>query len=83
MENKDELLYIDLSNPSVPEEVSLPVPPASIETLPDGQFLITHNIGAGMISFLNPETLDITTVSGFAMIGLMEDDELERRSEEK
>ena len=69
MENKEELLYIDLSNPSVPEEISLPKPPASIESLPDGIVLITHRVGAGMISFLNPETLDITTVSGFAAIG--------------
>ncbi|MEC8277732.1 MAG: hypothetical protein VX026_08455 [Myxococcota bacterium] len=83
MEDKEELLYIDLSNPSVPEEISLPKPPASIESLPDGQFLITHQVGAGMISFLDPENLDIKTVSGFAMFGLMEDDTLERRGEEK
>lgn len=83
MEGKDDLLYIDLSNPSVPEEVALPAPPVSIETLPDGQFLITHEMGAGMVSFMDPSTLKLKTVSGFAMTGLMEDNILERREEEK
>jgi hypothetical protein len=36
-----------------------------------------------MISFLNPTTLELKTVSGFAMIGLMEDPTLKRRDEEK
>ena len=83
MEGQDDLLYIDLNNPSVPAEIALPAPPVSIETFPDGRFLITHLVEPGMISFLDPESLELQTVSGFAMMGVFEDKELSRREEEK
>ncbi len=76
----EELLQIDLLDPSVPTVVDLPAPPLGIGALPGGNFYITHDTTLGQISFLDPLTGDLTTVSGFADVELFGDDELPRQS---
>ena len=83
MEGMDSLLQIDLSNPTSAVEVDLPAPPVSIGSMPDGNFVISHNQGLGMVSILDPNTLEIQTMSNFAAINLFEDAELPRRGEEE
>ena len=83
MEGMDTLLQIDLSNPTSAVEVDLPAPPLAIDSMPDGRFVISHNQGLGMVSILDPATLELETMSNFAAINLFEDKELPRRGEEE
>jgi hypothetical protein len=83
MEGVDTLLQVNLSDPSGATMIDLPAAPTAIGALPDGRFAISHDIGLGMVSFLDPETLELKTVSGFAAAGLLQDDILPRRGEEQ
>ncbi|MEL6349395.1 MAG: hypothetical protein AAFV53_40205 [Myxococcota bacterium] len=79
--DREYLLYLDLSNPSVKTEVPLPAAPVSLDTLADGRFLITHDASLGLISYLDPTDLSLTSIDGFATVGLLRDDLLPRRDE--
>ena len=46
--------------------------------MPDGNFVITHNQTLGMVSILDPATLEIQTMSNFAVTNLFEQKELPR-----
>ncbi len=83
LQGVEDLLQVDLANPSVATEVPLPAPPTGIGTLPDGRFWITHESGLGLISFLEPGTEELLSSGGFAVSGLMQDDILPRRPNEE
>jgi len=72
------LLQVNLANPNSPVEVDLPAPPVSIAAMPDGNFVITHNQSLGMVSILDPSTLELQTMSNFAVTNLFEQKELPR-----
>lgn len=81
LEDSDELLVVDLAAPSADTTVPLPAPALGIGAMPDGRFYITHDAALGMVSFLEPGTNALTTVSGFASVGLLVDDTLPAREE--
>jgi hypothetical protein len=56
-----------------PEQIELVAPPVDIGTIPNGPFYITHDDGLGLISFFDPTDNEITTVSGFATLGMLDD----------
>jgi len=82
LEGSDTLLQVNLASPNSAVEVDLPAAPVSIATLPDGNFAISHNQSLGMVSILNPSTLELQTISNFAATNLFEQKELPRRGEE-
>ncbi len=81
--DSDELLQIDLADPSVPTPLQLAAPPRSIGAMPDGRFFITHDAALGLVSFLDPATGAITSVAGFAAADLQAEQLLPRRGEEQ
>ena len=83
LEGSETLLQVDLSNPTQAVPVELPSPAVAISAMPDGQFVISHDQGLGMISVLDPETLELNTTQHFAAIGLLENSELPRLGEEE
>jgi hypothetical protein len=83
LQDQEYLLYIDLANPSAATQVDLPAPPTRLSTLPDGRFLISHTASMGLLSFLDPQTLEMQSASGFAVAGLLAEDTLPRRGEEE
>jgi hypothetical protein len=78
----DTLLQVNLAQPNSAVEVDLPAAAISISALPDGNFAIAHNQSLGMISILDPSTLELQTMSNFAATNLFEQKELPRRGEE-
>lgn len=76
LDGLDEVLQVDLANPSQPAFIELPGAPTGIGALPDGRFWISHNAGNGLISFLDPESGDLSSTGGFALPGLLDDDRL-------
>lgn len=78
LEGSDTLLQVNLALPNAPVEVDLPAPPVSIASMPDGNFVITHNQSLGMVSILNPSTLELETMSNFAVTNLFKQKELPR-----
>ncbi len=78
LSGSDTLLQVNLARPNSPVEVDLPAPPVSIAAMPDGNFVITHNQSLGMVSILNPSTLELETMSNFAITNLFEQKELPR-----
>lgn len=78
-EGGEELLQIDLVDPSVPTIIELPSSPVGIGALPGGNFYITHEAALGQITFVDPLTGEPTTVSGFADVDLFGDDSLPRQ----
>lgn len=83
LESLEYLLYVDLANPSAAAQIDLPAPPVQLSTLPDGRFLISHRSEYGLLSYLDPQTLEMQSVSGFAAAGLLDEDTLPRREEEQ
>ena len=83
LQDQEYLLYIDLANPSAATQIDLPAPPTRLSTLPDGRFLISHTASMGLLSFLDPQTLEMQSASGFAVAGLLAEDTLPRRGEEE
>ena len=83
MENLDYLLQVDLANPSASSKVDLPAAPIDLDTMPDGRFVISHSVDMGMVSFLDPSDLSLTSVGGFALDGLFVQPELSRRTQEE
>ena len=79
LEGLDYLLHVDLAVPSDAAQVDLEAPSVSIGAMPDGRFAIAHDSPLGLITFLNPETLEQQVVSGFAMADLLVDDTLPNR----
>ena len=83
LEGVDTLLQVDLNNPSRSTEIELPAPPVTIGSMPDGRFVISHQVSMGMISILDPNNPEqLTTISSFAAAGLMAEDELVQRNSE-
>ena len=78
LDGSDTLLQVNLASPNSPAEVDLPAPPVSIASMPDGNFVITHNQTLGMVSILDPATLEIQTMSNFAVTNMFEQKELPR-----
>lgn len=83
LEGSDTLLQVDLSNPTTPVEIDLPAAPVAIASMPDGQFAISHAEGLGMLSILDPTSLELRTISNFAAVNLFEQKELPRRGGEE
>ena len=87
LEGKDTLLQVNLANPSQSVEVDLPAPPITIATQPvtvDGEqekFIISHNVDVGMVSILDPKTLEIQTITGFGLAGSLSQPEFFNREE--
>ena len=63
-------LASESANPSQSVEVDLPAPPISTQPSTDEQekFIISHNVDVGMVSILDPKTLEIQTITGFSTI---------------
>ena len=55
----------------------------ALDTMPDGRFVISHDLDMGMVSFLDPLSLELKTVDGFALEGILEEATLSRRNEEE
>ena len=83
MEGIDYLLQVDLNAPSSSSKVDLPAAPLALDTMPDGRFVISHDLEMGMVSFLDPLTLELNTVDGFALEGVLKEATLSRRNEEE
>jgi hypothetical protein len=83
MEGLDYLLQVDLNAPSTSSKVELPAAPLDLDTMPDGRFVISHDVETGMVSFLEPATLALNTIDGFALEGLLREPTLSRRTEEE
>ena len=85
LEGKDTLLQVNLANPSQSVEVDLPAPPISITTQPSmdeqEKFIISHNVDVGMVSILDPKTLEIQTITGFGLAGSLSQSEFFNREE--
>ena len=75
----DRLLQVNLATPSSPSIIELPAPPTGIGAMPDGRFYITHAADLGLVSILDPTTGVPESISGFATVGLLEEDLLPRR----
>lgn len=71
----DYLFKLDL-NTAEAEQLELAAPAVAIGALPSGEFYITHDIGTGLVTFLDPNTGATTEVSGFATQGLLSPTEL-------
>ncbi|RME21800.1 MAG: hypothetical protein D6798_17325 [Deltaproteobacteria bacterium] len=82
LDGRDELLQLDLANPSVPTALPLDAPPLAIGAMPDDSFFITHDSALGLISFLDPTTGTITTAAGFGATDLQAEAVLPRRDQE-
>ena len=83
MEGLDYLLQVDLNTPSSSSKVDLPTAPLALDTMPDGRFVISHDLDMGMVSFLDPTTLELNTIDGFALEGVFQEATLSRRNEEE
>jgi DNA-binding beta-propeller fold protein YncE len=81
LDGSDTLLQVNLAQPTASVEIDLPAPPLGIASMPDGKFVITHNQSLGMISILDPSTLELETMSNFAVTNLFEQKELPRTGE--
>jgi hypothetical protein len=83
LEDIESLIQVDLAEPGAYTTVDLPAPPAGIFARPDGTFTIPHETDLGLVSFLDPETGTLSTVSGFATVNLLTDQTLPRRDSDK
>ena len=81
LDGVESVLQIDLLTTAV-SSVDLPEAPTGLGSTPSGRFFITHDSPLGLVSFLDPETGKIETVSGFAAAGLFTDDTLVRTGED-
>jgi hypothetical protein len=75
LEGKDDLLQLDLATGGY-QEVPLPDTPLGIGAFGERAFYITHDSALGLISFWNPGSGALETVSGFALSGLLIDETL-------
>jgi hypothetical protein len=76
LEDVNTLLMVDLMAPSAAQQIELPAAPLGIGEMPDGSFYITHDSPLGLVTFLDPnEPSSLETASGFATLGLFDDDE--------
>lgn len=66
----DYLFQMDLYTGDA-EQIDLSAPPVAIGSMPSGEFYITHDIGTGLVTFLDPATGNTTEAAGFATYGLM------------
>jgi len=54
------------------EQIDLAATPVGIGSMPAGGFFVTHDEPLGFVSFLDPTTGNIRTVSGFAALGIID-----------
>ena len=71
LEGQQELISVTLAN-GANESIPLEAPATAIGSYGEGQFYVTHTSELGMVSFLDPETGELSTVHGFATAGLVE-----------
>ena len=45
------------------------------------KFIISHNVDVGMVSILDPKTLEIQTITGFGLAGSLSQSEFFNREE--
>ena len=82
LEGVSELLKLDLYAGTY-TQLPLEDSPLGIGSFGADSFYITHDAALGLVSFLNPETEEISAVGQFAIGGLLsEDTELPRQGEE-
>jgi hypothetical protein len=68
----DYLFLLELDTGAA-REVALDEPPATIASLPDGRFVISHRSGSGLLSFYDPSEDSVVLAAGFALEGLLEE----------
>ncbi|MEZ4239781.1 MAG: hypothetical protein R3F59_27210 [Myxococcota bacterium] len=78
----DYLFRLDLYTRQT-EEIPLDAPAVRIGSMPDGTFFITHDRALGLVSFLDPDTGEVTTAAGFAAAGSLDLIELAASGEEE
>ncbi len=83
MHGVDSLIQVDLHQPGQIESIELSAPPAGIDAMPNGRFLITHDRALGLISFLQPDSKKIKKASRFAANDLLTEHPLTRRKTDK
>ena len=83
MSGLDYLLQVNLNNPSSSSKVDLPAAPLALDSMPDGRFVISHDMSMGMISLLDPVSLELNTIDGFALDGILSEPTLNRRNTEE
>lgn len=72
MDGIEHVIQVNLQEPTFFAEVELAAPPIGIGQLASGQFYITHDAALGLVSFLDPQTGDLSIASGFATAGLLQ-----------
>jgi hypothetical protein len=77
----DALLKVDLAT-ARSQEVELAAAPLGIDAMPDGTFVVTHPSPLGLLSFVDAATGTVTNASGFAVLDLLEEPVLPRRTVE-
>ena len=70
---QDDLLQLDLGT-GTHTEVRLEEPPLDIGSYGDGQFYITHDTSMGMVSFLDPDSGNVSVTANFAAQDLLGSD---------
>lgn len=81
LDQDDEALLIDLSNPHPPAVIELVAPPARLGTLNDGRFWISHEAALGALTVIDPLAPgDQVVLEDFGAVGVFPDDTLVRRT---
>jgi len=83
LDGVESLIQVDLNSPGAVEEIDLSSSAAGIDAAPNGQFTISHTDAMGQLSFLNPESGKLKSVSGFGSINILTDHPLPRRASDK
>ncbi len=73
LDGEEDLLQLDLGSGGY-TTVPLDEPPLSIGPYGSEQFFITHDTPLGMVTFLNPNSGELSAVAGFAAEGLLDTD---------
>ena len=81
LDGVDALLRVNIAT-AANEPIELAASPLALDAMPDGTFVVTHPSAFGLLSFVDAATGDVTTASGFAVYGLLEEPVLPRRNVE-
>jgi len=81
LDGVDALLRVNVAT-AANEPIELAAAPLGLDAMPDGTFVVTHPSAFGLLSFVDAATGDVTTASGFAVYGLLEEPVLPRRNVE-
>ncbi|HJN76171.1 MAG TPA: hypothetical protein QGF58_19740 [Myxococcota bacterium] len=81
LEDDDEALLIDLSEPQPPMIIEMAAPPLKLGTLGDGRFWIAHDSPLGAVTLIDPLSPgEQVVLEDFAAVGVFPDDTLARRT---